>query len=103
MVILCADIAMGSGYDALQNIYQVQPRSFRGWFSSFFEKHYEDYKKYCFSGNIKKNKTLKRIEIMETSLIEYFQLKQSQCDFTENSNSEDNSSIEKKLSEKIKS
>ncbi|MBD5475533.1 MAG: hypothetical protein HDR17_06050 [Lachnospiraceae bacterium] len=47
---------------------------FRQWFSDFFDECYEDYKQYCSSGSIKKEKTLKRIEVMESSLAEYFEL-----------------------------
>jgi len=74
IVMLAADTAMGDDYDPVRNIYQVGPMYFRHWFICFFEECYEEYKQYCSSGSIKKEKTLKRIEIMETSLIEYFEL-----------------------------
>lgn len=74
IVMLAADTAMGDDYDPVRNIYQVGPMYFRHWFICFFEECYEEYKQYCSSGSIKKEKTLKRIEIMESSLIEYFEL-----------------------------
>lgn len=74
IVMLAADTAMGDEYDPVRNIYQVGPMYFRHWFICFFEECYEEYKQYCSSGSIKKEKTLKRIEIMESSLIEYFEL-----------------------------
>lgn len=74
IVMLAADTAMGDDYDPVRNIYQVGPMYFRHWFICFFEECYEEYKQYCSSGSIKKEKTLKRIEIMETSLIEYFEV-----------------------------
>lgn len=49
---------------------------FRQWFSYFFNECYEEYKQYCSSGSTKKEKTLKRIEVMETSLIDYFELQE---------------------------
>ena len=77
IVMLAADTAMGDGYDALKNLYRVGPMYFRQWFSYFFDECYEEYKLYCSSGSIKKEKTLKRIEIMEASLIEYFELEKA--------------------------
>lgn len=74
IVMLAADTAMGDGYDSLKNVYRVGPMYFRQWFSYFFDECYEDYKLYCSSGSIKKEKTLKRIEIMEASLVSYFEL-----------------------------
>lgn len=74
IVMLAADTAMGDGYDSLKNVYRVGPMYFRQWFSYFFDECYEDYKQYCSSGSIKKEKTLKRIEIMEASLVSYFEL-----------------------------
>lgn len=74
MIILAADIAMGKDYIAIKNIYRVGPMYFRQWFSYFFTECYEEYKQYCSSGSTKKEKTLKRIEVMEHSLIEYFEL-----------------------------
>ena len=74
IVMLAADTAMGEGYDSLKNLYRVGPMYFRQWFSYFFDECYEDYKQYCSSGSIKKEKTLKRIEIMEASLVSYFEL-----------------------------
>lgn len=66
--------AMGKDYDSGRNIYRVGPMYFRRWFAEFFAEQYEDYREYCSSGSIKKEKTLKRIEIMEASLVEYFEL-----------------------------
>lgn len=74
VVMLAADTAMGKDYDPLKNIYRVGPMYFRQWFSYFFDECYEEYKQYCSSGSIKKEKTLKRIEIMESSLKTYFEL-----------------------------
>lgn len=77
IVMLVADSAMGSNYDPIKNIYRVGPMYFRQWFSYFFNECYEEYKQYCSSGSIKKEKTLKRIEIMETSLMDYFELRET--------------------------
>lgn len=74
MIILTADIAMGEDYNSIKNIYRVGPMYFRQWFSFFFAECYDDYKNYCSSGSTKKEKTLKRIETMEYSLKEYFEL-----------------------------
>ena len=74
IVMLAADTAMGENYDSTKGIYRVGPMYFRQWFSHFFTECYEEYRQYCSSGSIKKEKTLKRIEIMETSLIKYFEL-----------------------------
>lgn len=76
IVMLAADTAMGEGYDSLKNVYRVGPMYFRQWFSYFFAECYEEYKQYCSSGSIKKEKTLKRIEIMEASLSDYFELEE---------------------------
>lgn len=77
MVILAADTAMGKDCNPAKNIYRVGPMYFRQWFSYFFAECYENYKQYCSSGSVKKEKTLKRIEIMEQSLKEYFELEES--------------------------
>ncbi len=77
IVMLAADTAMGDGYDSLKNLYRVGPMYFRQWFSYFFSECYEEYKLYCSSGSIKKEKTLKRIEIMEASLVKYFELEET--------------------------
>ncbi len=77
IVMLAADTAMGDGYDPVKNLYRVGPMYFRQWFSYFFAECYEEYKQYCSSGSIKKEKTLKRIEIMEASLVGYFELKEA--------------------------
>lgn len=77
IVMLAADTAMGDGYDPVKNLYRVGPMYFRQWFSYFFAECYEEYKQYCSSGSIKKEKTLKRIEIMEASLVGYFELEES--------------------------
>lgn len=74
IVMLAADTAMGIDYDPSKNIYRVGPMYFRQWFGYFFGECYEDYKQYCSSGSIKKEKTMKRIEVMEASLVEYFEL-----------------------------
>lgn len=77
IVMLAADTAMGNSYDSLKNLYRVGPMYFRQWFSYFFAECYEEYKLYCSSGSIKKEKTLKRIEIMEASLTDYFELEET--------------------------
>lgn len=74
IVILMADTAMGTEYDCVRNIYRVGPMYFRQWFAYFFDECYDSYKEYCSSGSIKKEKTLKRIELMELSFKEYFEL-----------------------------
>lgn len=74
MIILIADIAMGEDYDGIKNQYRVGPMYFRQWFSYFFSECYEEYSQYCSSGSTKKEKTKKRIEIMEKSFREYFEL-----------------------------
>lgn len=74
IVILAADTAMGAEYNPAKNVYRVGPMYFRQWFSYFFDECYDDYKQYCSSGSIKKEKTIKRIEIMEQSLTDYFEL-----------------------------
>lgn len=80
IVMLAADTAMGNDYDPIKNSYRVGPMYFRHWFIVFFEECYEEYKQYCSSGSIKKEKTLKRIEIMEAFLIEYFELGDTDTD-----------------------
>ncbi len=77
IVILAADTVIGSNYDPVKNIYRVGPKYFRQWFSYFFDECYENYRPYCSSGSIKKEKTLKRLEIMEGSLIKYFELEET--------------------------
>lgn len=77
IVMLAADTAMGDGYDSVKNLYRVGPMYFRQWFSYFFAECYEEYKLYCSSGSIKKEKTIKRIEIMEASLVGYFELEET--------------------------
>lgn len=76
IIMLIADTAMGSDYDSVKSIYRVGPMYFRQWFSYFFNECYEGYKQYCSSGSIKKEKTLKRIEVMESSFIKYFELEE---------------------------
>lgn len=76
IVILAADTAMGTEYNPAKNVYRVGPMYFRQWFSYFFDECYDDYKQYCSSGSIKKEKTIKRIEIMEQSLTDYFELEE---------------------------
>lgn len=77
MTILTADIAMGKDYNTAKNLYRVGPMYFRQWFSYFFNECSDEYKQYCSSGSIKKEKTLKRIEIMERSFRAYFELEKS--------------------------
>lgn len=90
IVMLAADTAMGDSYDSLKNLYRVGPMYFRQWFSYFFDECYEDYKQYCSSGSIKKEKTLKRIEIMEASLVDYFELNEAKQDGQDAPLSEEN-------------
>lgn len=80
IAILAADTAMGSNYNSTKNIYRVGPMYFRQWFSYFFDECYEEYKQYCSSGSIKKEKTLKRIEIMLASLGKYFELEELEAE-----------------------
>lgn len=93
VVILAADTAMGNDHDASRNIYRVGPMYFRQWFPFFFSECYGEYSQYCSSGSIKKEKTLKRIELMEQSLKEYFELEtipeQEQQTEGQNSRTED--------------
>lgn len=91
IVILAADTAMGHDYDVEKNIYRVGPMYFRQWFTYFFSECSEEYKQYCSSGSIKKEKTLKRIEVMELSLRTYFDLDEPDVDkqFDESEHSED--------------
>lgn len=77
IVMLAADTAMGAGYDPIRNLYRVGPMYFRQWFSYFFTECYEEYRQYCSSGSIKKEKTLKRLELMEASLVAYFELNET--------------------------
>lgn len=77
MIMLVADIAMGEDYVAIKNLYRVGPMYFRQWFAYFFDECSDEYKQYCSSGSIKKEKTLKRIEIMEKSFKEYFELEET--------------------------
>ena len=77
MIMLVADIAMGKDYVAIKNCYRVGPMYFRQWFAYFFDECADEYKQYCSSGSIKKEKTLKRIEIMEKSFKEYFELEET--------------------------
>ena len=76
VVILTADTAVGNGYDPVKGIYRIGPMYFRQWFSCFFDECYGNYRQYCSSGSIKKEKTLKRIEIMESSFKKYFELEE---------------------------
>ena len=80
---------MGKDYDSGKGIYRVGPMYFRKWFAEFFSERYGDYREYCSSGSIKKEKTLKRIEIMEGSLLEYFELDNDDTDQETDSSSED--------------
>lgn len=90
VVAVVAVRAMGQNYNSAKSIYRVGPMYFRQWFAEFFAEQYEDYRQYCSSGSIKKEKTLKRIEIMEASLVEYFEL-DSDDDTEQETESEDSS------------
>jgi len=81
MVILAADTAMGKDYNPNpKNIYRVGPHVFQtnGFFLIFFaELLMKNYKAVsALLADIKKEKTLKRIEIMAQSLKEYFELEE---------------------------
>lgn len=78
MIILAADTAMGSDFDSKKNIYRVGPMYFRQFFHFFFTECFEEYSQYCSSGSTKKDKTLKRIEVIERELIKYFELNESE-------------------------
>lgn len=106
IIILAADTAMGENYDSTKGIYRVGPMYFRKWFSYFFSECYEDYRQYCSSGSIKKEKTLKRIEIMENSLIDYFELnditEQTAGSLTEEiTSTEDNNTDDSDIQEEV--
>ena len=77
ILMMTADIAMGKDHSAAKNLYRVGPMYFRQWFSYFCDECYDEYKQYCSSGSIKKEKTLKRIEIMEQSFRKYFELEET--------------------------
>lgn len=99
MLMLVADLAMGDGYNAAKSIYRVGPMYFRQWFSYFFDECCDEYKQYCSSGSIKKEKTLKRIELMEQSFKEYFEFEET----ADNGNTEgDNNSENSKESDPLK-
>ena len=93
IVMLAAGTTMGNNYNSAKSIYRVGPMYFRQWFSYFFDECYEEYKQYCSSGSIKKEKTLKRIEIMEASLVQYFELNADEEDQSEEESSPDESSL----------
>ena len=69
IVILAADTAMGTEYNPAKNVYRVGPMYFRQWFSYFFDECYDDYKQYCSSGSIKKEKTIKSIQKIQILLM----------------------------------
>jgi len=91
VVAVVAVRAMGDNYNSAKSIYRVGPMYFRQWFAEFFAEQYEDYRQYCSSGSIKKEKTLKRIEIMEASLVEYFELDNDDDDTEQETESDDTS------------
>lgn len=99
IVILTADTAMGKDYNARKNIYRVGPMYFRQWFAYFFDECYDCYKEYCSSGSIKKEKTLKRIELMELSFTDYFELNNPNGARQENTGAEEIPSDERSLSD----
>lgn len=99
IVILIADAAMGDGYDSVKNIYRVGPMYFRQWFAYFFDECYDCYKEYCSSGSIKKEKTLKRIELMELSFTDYFELNNPDGARQENTEADEIPSDERSLSD----
>lgn len=87
MVLLCADIALGADYNMEKRVFRIGPKYFYHWFTTFFEEELEEYSTYCSSGSTKKEKTCMRMEIMQNSLIRYFEL-----DGIENSNGEEDTS-----------
>lgn len=64
--------------------------NFRRWFNSFFDEHKDEYNQYCSSGSIKKEKTLKRLEVMTHYFEEYF-LKETALKSNEGCESDDDS------------
>lgn len=74
IVMLCADIAMGTEYNGIGNVYCVDTKAFGQWFDYFFTECYGEYKPYCMGRYVKKEKVIKRIEVMEKSLKNHFTL-----------------------------
>lgn len=64
MIILTADMAIR---------WKVHPVDFLNWWNEFAENYKPscEYASYCSSGSVKKEKTMKRVELMEASLLEY--------------------------------
>lgn len=85
--------AMGDNYNSAKSTYRVGPMYFRKWFAEFFSERYDDYREYCSSGSIKKEKTLKRIEIMEASFVDYFELDNDDTEQETDSSSEDDDTV----------
>ena len=74
MLMLCADIALGNDYNMEKRLFRIGPKYFYHWFTTFFEEELESYSPYCSTGSTKLEKTMKRIEVMQKSLISYFEL-----------------------------
>lgn len=51
--------------------------NFRRWFTHFFQNCKEEYGAYCSSGSVKKEKTLGRINVMQESFRNYFQIQET--------------------------
>lgn len=74
MIMLCADIALGDDYDMDKKVFRIGPKYFYQWFTTFFVEEIDEYSQYCSSGSTKLEKTTQRIEVMQNSLISYFEL-----------------------------
>lgn len=74
MIMLCGDIALGDNYNMEKKLFRIGPKYFYHWFTTFFEEELESYSPYCSTGSTKLEKTMKRIEVMQKSLISYFEL-----------------------------
>lgn len=94
MVMLCADAALGDEYDMNKKLFRIGPKYFYQWFNTFFEDEFEEYSNYCSSGSTRKDKTCMRIELMQNSLITYFELDGDEHYSNGESNSESNGSDE---------
>lgn len=88
MVLLCGDMALGDNYDMDKKLFRIGPKYFYQWFTSFFEEEIDEYNQYCSTGSTKKEKTCMRIEVMQNSLIKYFEL-----DDNDNSSNEEDELI----------
>ena len=74
MILLCGDMALGDNYDMDKKLFRIGPKYFYQWFTSFFEEEIDEYSQYCSTGSTRKDKTCMRMELMQNSLITYFEL-----------------------------